>query len=85
MPGLRTDGCDYEQGDCKESEAAHGMNPLMDDTEPVSTEFPNISSKDLPQSAKAISRARWLYAGLDGARTTEASVVRTRKTKVSCR
>jgi hypothetical protein len=46
MPGLRTDGCDYEQGDCKESEAAHGMNPLMDDTEPVSTEFPNTSSKE---------------------------------------
>ena len=50
MPGLRTDGCDYEQGDCKESEAAHGMNPLMDDTEPVSTEFRILQVKNRPDA-----------------------------------
>lgn len=35
----RTDGYEDDQSDCEKSEAAHGMNPLMDDTAAGSWEF----------------------------------------------
>ena len=35
----RTDGYEDDQSDCEKSEAAHGMNPLIDNTEAVSREF----------------------------------------------
>ena len=39
MPGLGTDGYENKQGDCEQCKAAHGMTPVMDDTETVRWEF----------------------------------------------
>jgi hypothetical protein len=39
VPGLGTEGYDDKQGDCEQSKAAHGMTPLIDDTEAVPWEF----------------------------------------------
>jgi hypothetical protein len=39
VPGLGTDGYENKQGDCEQCKAAHGMTPVMDDTEAVPWEF----------------------------------------------
>jgi hypothetical protein len=39
VPGLGTDGYENKQGDCEQRKAAHGMTPVIDDTEAVPWEF----------------------------------------------
>ena len=44
--GLGTDGYDDKQCDCEKSKAAHGMTPVMDDTEAVPWKFLKTSIKE---------------------------------------
>jgi hypothetical protein len=46
VPRLGTDGDEDKQGDCEQSKAAHGMTPLMDDTEALPWEFLKTSIKE---------------------------------------